>query len=128
MRFNARRITENPFRHFPSHTLFEGDSLQIPGTQRSVLYERFVPTVDKQSGPAGARSARHRSGGRFLRSSMPEIRLGSAVVPLKTWVDLGSGWRIIPQQYVLYSGLQYRYDPGVPLVAIGALHLAGRAC
>jgi hypothetical protein len=36
---------------------------------------------------------------------------------------LGDGWRVVPDQYVLYSGFQYRYDPGVPLVGIGALVL-----
>ena len=29
----------------------------------------------------------------------------------------------MPQKYVLYSGFQYRYDPGVPLVGIGAFVL-----
>jgi cytochrome c biogenesis protein len=29
----------------------------------------------------------------------------------------------MPQAYILYSGLQYRYDPGVPLVGIGAFVL-----
>ena len=33
-----------------TRTLLEGDSFDLPGTQRSVLYERFAPTVDKQSG------------------------------------------------------------------------------
>ena len=31
-------------------TLLEGDSFDLPGTQRTVVYERFAPTVDKQSG------------------------------------------------------------------------------
>ena len=28
-----------------------------------------------------------------------------------------------PQRYVIYSGFQYRYDPGMPLVGIGAFVL-----
>ena len=44
-------------------------------------------------------------------------------MPLGTWIDLGGGWRVAPQQYVLYTGLQYRYDPGVALVGIGAFVL-----
>ncbi len=33
-----------------NRTFLEGDSLDLPGTQRSLLYERFAPTIDKQSG------------------------------------------------------------------------------
>jgi len=44
-------------------------------------------------------------------------------VPLHSWVDLGNGWRIVPSDAILYSGFQYRYDPGIPLVGIGALVL-----
>ncbi|MBV8283968.1 MAG: cytochrome c biogenesis protein ResB, partial [Candidatus Eremiobacteraeota bacterium] len=40
-------------------------------------------------------------------------------------VDLGEGWRVVPERYVLYSGFQYRYDPGIPLVGIGAFVLLG---
>jgi len=38
-------------------------------------------------------------------------------------MDLGDGWRATPERYVLYSGFQYRHDPGVPLVGIGAFVL-----
>ena|SRR6185437_4717847 len=49
--------------------------------------------------------------------------LGEALVPMRTWIDAGDGWRVTPSRYVLYSGLQYRYDPGIPLVGIGAFVL-----
>jgi hypothetical protein len=49
--------------------------------------------------------------------------LGAALVPLASSIDLGDGWRLVPQQYVIYSGFQYRHDPGVPLVGIGAFVL-----
>ena len=49
--------------------------------------------------------------------------LGSALLPMHASLDLGEGWHITAQHAVLYSGLQYRYDPGVPLVGIGALVL-----
>jgi hypothetical protein len=42
---------------------------------------------------------------------------------MKTWIDVGDGWRVTPQSYVMVSGLQYRYDPGVALVGIGAFVL-----
>jgi cytochrome c biogenesis protein len=103
-------------------TLLEGDSFELPGTQRSVLYERFAPTVDKQSGMPTA-DPRVNNPGVVLGVSQAGNPLGEALVPLRTWIDLGDGWRIVPERYALYSGFQYRYDPGVPLVGIGAFVL-----
>ena len=103
-------------------TLLEGDSFDLPGTQRSVLYERFAPTVDKQSGMPTA-DPRVNDPGVVLGVSQAGSPLGEALVPLRTWIDLGDGWRVAPERYVLYSGFQYRYDPGVPLVGIGAFVL-----
>ncbi len=103
-------------------TLFEGDSFDIPGTQRSVLYQRFVPTVDRQSGMPAA-DPRVNDPAVILAVSDAGNTLGGALVPLRTWIDLGNGWRVVPRKYVLFSGFQYRYDPGVPLVGIGAFVL-----
>jgi len=103
-------------------TLLEGDSFDIPGTPRSVLYERFAPTVDKQSGMPTA-DPRVNDPAVVLALSQGGTTLDEALVPLGASVDLGDGWRLRPQRYVLYSGFQYRHDPGVPLVGIGAFVL-----
>ncbi len=103
-------------------TLLEGDSFEIPGSQRSVSYERFVPTVDRQSGMPSA-DPRVNNPGVVLGVVQSGSSLGDALVPLRTWIDVGDGWRVTPQRYVLYSGFQYRFDPGVPLVGIGAFVL-----
>jgi cytochrome c biogenesis protein len=105
-----------------SRTLLEGDSFDLPATQRSLLYERFVPTVDKQSGMPAA-DPRVNDPAVVLGASESGNPLGDALVPLHSWVDLGNGWRVKPQRYVIYSGFQYRYDPGVALVGIGAFVL-----
>jgi len=105
-----------------NRTLFEGESFDIPGSQRSVAYERFAPTVDKQSGQPTA-DPRVNDPAVVLAVTAAGNSLGEALVPLHTWVDLGGGWRVIPDRAVLYSGFQYRYDPGVPLVGIGAFVL-----
>jgi cytochrome c biogenesis protein len=105
-------------------TLFEGESLDIPGTQRAVTYERFVPTVDRQTGMPSP-DPRVNDPGVVLAVTQAGTTLGEALVPLKTWIDLGGGWRLTPERYVLFSGFQYRYDPGIPLVGIGALVLLG---
>jgi cytochrome c biogenesis protein ResB len=102
--------------------LKEGDTLDIPGTQKTVQYARFVPTVDKQSGMPAA-DPRVNDPAVILNAIQGGQSLGAALVPLRTWIDLGGGWRIVPEKYILYSGFQYRYDPGIPLVGIGALVL-----
>ena len=105
-----------------NRAILEGEALQLPGTQRSIVYDRFVPTVDPQTGQPGPDP----------RVNNPAVELtlvdgnateGTALLPLRTSADLGGGWRITPSRYQLYTGLQYRYDPGVALVGIGAFVL-----
>ncbi|HYL27187.1 MAG TPA: cytochrome c biogenesis protein ResB [Candidatus Nitrosotalea sp.] len=105
-----------------SRTLLEGDSFDLPGTQRSVLYERFAPTIDRQSGMPTA-DPRVNNPAVVVAASQAGNTLGEALVPLGQAIDLGGGWRLVPKRYVLYSGFQYRNDPGVPLVGIGAFVL-----
>jgi cytochrome c biogenesis protein len=104
-----------------SRTLFEGDSIDFPNG-RTLSYDRFVPTIDRRSGMPGA-DPRVNDPGAILRASVEGQSVGEAVVPLRTWIDIGDGWRVTPERYTLYSGFQYRYDPGVPLVGIGAFVL-----
>lgn len=103
-------------------TYFAGDSITLPGSQRQIQVMQFVPTVDRQTGQP---SADPRVNDPAVGLSVDEngVSGGAALVPMKTWVDVGDGWRITPEQYVMVSGLQYRYDPGVPLVGIGAFVL-----
>jgi cytochrome c biogenesis protein len=109
-------------RALSERVMAEGDTFDVPGTRYTVSYDRFVPTVDKTSGAPSA-DPRINDPAVVLSVVQNGQTAGSALVPLKTWIDLGSGWRVTPQQYILYSGFQYRYDPGVPLVGIGALVL-----
>jgi cytochrome c biogenesis protein len=105
-----------------NRTLLEGDSIELPGTQRSVQFGRFVPTVDRQSGQP-APDPRVNDPAVVVGVTDAGTSLGEALVPLHTWIDAGDGWRIEPETYVLLSGFQYRYDPGIPLVGIGAFVL-----
>ena len=50
------------------------------------------------------------------------------LVPFGKQIDLGAGYTLAPLRYTLYSGLQYRYDPGIPLVGIGAFVLLAGLC
>ncbi len=117
-------VTHNGARDavLSQRTFLEGDSFDIPGTARSVVYERFVPTVDRGSGAPSA-DPRVNDPAAVLGVNDAGTSLGEALVPLHTWIDVGEGWRLTPRRYVLYSGFQYRYDPGIPLVGIGAFVL-----
>ena len=121
MRFDVTHDGK-PVPSLSQRVLLEGDHLDIPGSRLSVNYDRFVPTVDKVSGMPSA-DPRVNDPAAILSVSDGGVQTGTALVPLHTWVDLGSGWRIVPAKYELYSGIQYRFDPGIPLVGIGALVL-----
>jgi cytochrome c biogenesis protein len=121
MRFLVTRHGK-PETALSQRTFLEGDSFDLPGTQRSIVYERFAPTVDKQSGMPTA-DPRVNDPAVVLAVSQAGNALGEVLVPLRSWIDLGDGWRVVQQRYVLYSGFQYRNDPGVPLVGIGAFVL-----
>ena len=103
-------------------TYFSGDAITLPGSQRQIQVMQFVPTVDRQTGQP---SADPRVNDPAVALSVAEggQTAGAALVPMKTWIDVGDGWRVTPEQYLMVSGLQYRYDPGVPLVGIGAFVL-----
>lgn len=123
--FGMRFRVEHDGRAVPGaapRTLFEGDGFDVPGTGRTIVYQRFIPTLDRQSGMPSA-DPRVNAPGAVLSVVQGGTPLGDAIVPLRTWIDVGNGWRVIPERYVLYSGFQYRYDPGVPLVGIGAFVL-----
>jgi cytochrome c biogenesis protein len=116
-------VTHNgkPDSQRSSRTLFEGESIDFPDG-RTLSYDRFVPTIDRHSGMPAA-DPRVNDPGAILRASVDGQSVGEAVVPLRTWIDIGDGWRVTPERYVPYSGFQYRYDPGIPLVGIGAFVL-----
>ncbi|HVN70106.1 MAG TPA: cytochrome c biogenesis protein ResB [Candidatus Binatia bacterium] len=121
MRFALSRYGR-PDTALAGRTLLEGDSFEIPGTSQSVVYERFAPTIDKQSGMPTA-DPRVNNPAVVLSLTQGGSSLGEALVPVGGSVDLGNGWRLTAQNYALYSGFQYRRDPGVPLVGIGAFVL-----
>jgi cytochrome c biogenesis protein ResB len=54
--------------------------------------------------------------------------IGSVLVPLERGIDLGGGYRVAVGRYILYSGIQYRHDPGIPFVGLGAFVLLTGLC
>jgi hypothetical protein len=113
----------------PSHaapTLQEGEGFALGDSGRSVQYEKFVGTI----GPGNSieRDPRPNAPGVVLSVFDGDENIGSILVPLGRSVDLGDGFRVTPGRYVLYSGIQYRHDPGIPFVGLGAFILLTGLC
>ncbi|HVA34318.1 MAG TPA: cytochrome c biogenesis protein ResB [Candidatus Baltobacteraceae bacterium] len=111
----------------PATPLMEGETFSIPGTSRAIQYRSFVGTIDRRTGQAG-RDPRPNDPGVELEAFDGDQAIGSVLVPLGKALNLGAGYALTPQKYTLYSGFQYRYDPGIPLVLVGAIVLVLGLC
>jgi cytochrome c biogenesis protein len=122
-------LTQNgrPIAGPPATPMKEGDAFTIAGTARAIEYRQFVGTIDRRTGLAGP-DPRPNDPGVVIEAFDGDRPLGSALIPLGKKLDLGAGFALEPKQYTLYSGFQYRYDPGIPLVLIGALVLLAGLC
>jgi cytochrome c biogenesis protein len=116
-----------PVAGIPTTPLKEGEGFTIPGTSRSIEYRTFVGTIDRQTGQPGP-DPRPNDPGVTVQAFDGDKPLGQILIPLGQQVDLGAGYALTPEKYTLYSGFQYRYDPGIPLVLIGALVLLAGLC
>ena len=107
--------------------LKEGEAITLPQSSRQIQYSQFVGTIDRQTGTPSA-DPRTNNPGVVLSAFDDGQPAGTTLVQLGKRVDLGAGYALVPQRYVMYSGLQYRYDPGIPLVGIGAFILLAGLC
>jgi cytochrome c biogenesis protein ResB len=105
----------------------EGEGFAIDGTSRAIQYQRFVGTIDRTTGQPGA-DPRPNDPGVVIQAFDGDRPVGGALIPLGRPIDLGAGYKLDPARYVLYSGFQYRYDPGIPVVGIGAFVLLAGLC
>ena len=111
----------------PATPMLEGQAFQIPGTTRAIEYQSFVGTMDRRTGQA-SNDPRPNDPGVVLEAFDGDAPLGNVLVPLGKPLDLGAGFALTPKRYTLYSGFQYRYDPGISLVLIGAIVLVLGLC
>jgi len=116
-----------PVRDLSGQTLKEGEVLTLPQTTREVQYSQFAGTIDRQTGMPSA-DPRPNDPGVILNIFDDGQPVGTTLARFGHAVDLGGGFAIVPQRYTMYSGLQYRHDPGIPLVGIGALVLLAGLC
>lgn len=111
----------------PAVPLKEGEGFTLPGTARAIQYRQFVGTIDRRTGTPAA-DPRPNDPGVVIAVFEGDRPLGSALIPLGTPLDLGAGYALVARRFTLYSGFQYRYDPGIPLVLVGALVLLTGLC
>jgi cytochrome c biogenesis protein len=117
---------EHGLANAPAAPLKEGEGFALGDTERSIQYAKFVGTI----GPGGSIGAdpRPNNPGVLLTVFDGDQNIGSVIVPLGKSLDLGDGYRVSVGPYRLYSGIQYRYDPGVPFVGLGAFVLLVGLC
>jgi cytochrome c biogenesis protein len=115
-----------PLGNGPQGPLKEGEGFQLGDSSRSVQYARFVGTIG--AGGSIAADPRPNNPGVLLHVFDGNQPIGDVLVPLERGIDLGNGYRLGVGRYVLYSGIQYRHDPGIPFVAIGAFVLLAGLC
>ncbi len=110
----------------PQEYLREGAAFPVTA-DRSIQYDQFVGTIDRKTGQP-ARDPRPNNPGVIIRVLEGDTPLGAALVPIGSSIDLGGGYRLSVPRYLVYSGLQYRYDPGMALVGLGAFVLLTGLC
>ena len=122
------RLTRDgrPVAALPAELLKEGGGISLGG-DRSLQYLQFVGTIDKRTGQPAA-DPRPNNPGVVIRLLQGDTPIGATLLPIGAPLDLGSGFRLTVPRYTPYSGIQYRYDPGIPLVGIGAFVLLAGLC
>lgn len=122
-------LTQNgqPVATSPRGPLKEGGAFPIGTSSRAIQYTQFIGTIDRRTGQPGP-DPRPNDPAVVISAFDGERAVGRALIPLGGSIDLGGGYRLAANRYTLYSGLQYRYDPGIPLVGIGAFVLLAGLC
>jgi cytochrome c biogenesis protein len=111
----------------PGQPIKEGGVFPIGTSNRAIQYAQFIGTIDRRTGQPAA-DPRPNDPAIVISAFEGDRSVGRALIPLGGSIDLGGGYRLAANRYTLYSGLQYRYDPGIPLVGIGAFVLLAGLC
>ena len=111
----------------PREPLKEGGAFPVGTSSRAIQYAQFIGTIDRRTGQPAA-DPRPNDPAVVITAFDGDRAVDQALIPLGGSIDLGGGYRLAANRYTLYSGLQYRYDPGIPLVGVGAFVLLAGLC
>jgi len=120
-----------PISTVPQAPLKEGEGFSLGQSSRSIQYAQFAGTLERVGRNGEVRI------GKDPRPNNPGVLLdvfdgdqlaGRVLAPLGKTVDLGDGYAVTARRSVIFSALQYRHDPGIPLVGIGAFVLLAGLC
>jgi cytochrome c biogenesis protein len=123
----ALTLNGQPVATSPRAPLKEGEIFPIGTSNRAIQYAQFIGTIDRRTGQPAA-DPRPNDPAIVISAFEGDRNVGRALIPLGGSIDLGGGYRLAANRYTLYSGLQYRYDPGVALVGVGAFVLLAGLC
>jgi cytochrome c biogenesis protein len=115
-----------PIAGIADRALEEGQTITLPGTTRVLRYDRFVGTIGTSGLPTA--DPRPNRPGVILSILDDGTQSGTLLLPFDREADLGGGFLLTPIHTTFYTGFQYRYDPGIPLVGIGAFVLLAGLC
>jgi cytochrome c biogenesis protein len=116
-----------PIPGIPTTPLLQGQAFPIGTSTKVIQYSQFVPTLDPRTGQPGL-DPRPTNPAVVVRAFDGGNPLGQVAIPIGGSIDLGAGYRLYADRWTLYSGYQYRYDPGIPIVLIGAIVLVAGLC
>jgi cytochrome c biogenesis protein len=119
-----------PLAGAPAGPIEEGDGFPLGQTSRSIQYARFVGTIvhERNGDLAAGADPRPNKPGVVLNVFDGDQLLGSVLVPLGKTMNLGDGYALTPRAFTAFSVIEFRHDPGIPLVGIGAFVLLAGLC
>jgi len=106
--------------------LTEGQSIALPGSPMSFRYTRFIGRLDGRGEPT--KDPRPSRPAALLTALAAGTPVGSLVLPVGKPLPLIADYAIAAAWPQEVSGLSYRYDPGLPIVALGAFVLLSGLC
>jgi cytochrome c biogenesis protein len=120
----------NPITGIPTTPLKEGEGFALGQTTRSIHYTQFVGTLEHHANGqlSIGRDPRPNDPGVLLDVFDGDELVGRVLTPIGKTVDLGDGYTVTATRPILFSALEYRHDPGIPLVGIGAFVLLAGLC
>ncbi len=123
------RVEQNgrPIPGVPTTPLMQGGTFPIGTSAKAIQYSQFVPTLDARTGQPGL-DPRPTNPAVVVRAFDGGNLAGTVAIPIGGSVDLGAGYKLYADRWTLYSGYQYRYDPGIPIVLLGAIVLVAGLC